>query len=430
MGAVAADVDGDGATDLYVTNYGPDVLRRNRGDGSFEDSTVAAGLGTGGWSSSAALADADGDGDLDLYVSRYVEYDPQHELFCGDRRSSARRYCDPSLFRGAADRFYRNRGNGTFEDATVAAGLAGADGRGLGVAFVDLDGDHLPDLYVANDLTINFLFRNLGDGRFEDRSLLSGSAVNGEGKPEAGMGVAVGDLDGDLDPELAVTNFDVETNTLYRNLGGLLFEDVSAASGFGLPSFNLLGFGIVFADLDLDGDLDVYVANGHIFEDPARENVDYEQRDQILLGDGRGGFDELRCDFLDRRRTVARGLALADYDNDGDHDLAIQENGGPFALLRSDGDPQAGFGWLGVELRGRAPNTEAVGSVVVLTAGGSRQMRWVRAGDSYLSASDRRLLFGLGAEQPSMLEVRWPSGNRTRLGSPPAGRYLIVAEPP
>jgi enediyne biosynthesis protein E4 len=428
QGVLAADLDGSGLPDLYLPSFGPDVLLRNRGDGTFEDATAAAGLGDGGWGSSAAAADLTGSGHLDLYLTRYVEYDPAEELFCGDLEAGRRDYCDPTLFAGAADRLYRNRGDGTFEDVTARAGLGGADGKGLGVVLVDLDGDLAPEIYVANDLTSNLLFRNRGDGTFEDVSLLSGTAANREGAYEAGMGIAVGDVDGDGRPELAVTNFDVETNTLYRNLGELGFEDVSAASGFGLPSFNLLGFGIVFADLDGDGHLDVYAANGHIFETPRRENVAYAQRDLLLLGDGRGGFREVRCPELERSPQVGRGLAAADYDHDGDPDLAVQNSDGPALLLRNEG---AGRSWLGVHLRGRGGNTEGVGARAALATCAGVQTRWVLAGDSYQSSSDKRLLFALppGAE-PLALEVVWPSGRRQRLPAPPLGRYLRLDEPP
>jgi hypothetical protein len=426
QGVVAADVDGDGDSDLYVTNYGADALLLNRGDGSWSDGTSEAGLGLDGWSSSAAFADADGDGDLDLYITRYVEFDPDHEFFCGDPQSGTLRYCDPSLFLGADDRFYRNLGQGRFEQATESAGLSPANGRGMGVLFTDLDGDMLPDLYVANDLNINFLFRNRGDGTFEDKSLLSGAAVNRQGKPEAGMGVAVGDIDGDLDPDLAVSNFDVETNSLYSNLGSMLFEDVSAASGFGIPSFNRLGFGLAFRDFDRDGDLDVYVATGHIFEQPRRENISYTQPDLLLMGDGRGNFRQARCSVVSERQTVARGLAAADYDNDGDPDLAIQTSDGPLSLLRND--VEQGH-WVGLHLHGVAPNTEALGARAVLTTTSGMQMRQVLTGDSYQSSSDHRLLFGLGGMERALdLEILWPTSRRVRLVSPPLDRYLAAFE--
>ncbi len=294
QGVVAADVDGDRDVDLLVSRYGPTVLLRNDGAGRFAAAKpLPAAAPEGGadefpWGSSMALADADGDGDLDLHVSRYLDYDPDHGLDCRrEGPESPPEVCDPSLFTGQHDRFYTSDGGGGFEDATAAAGLAGADGKGLGVLFTDLDADGRPDLYVANDLTLNLLFRNRGDGAFEDLSLLSGAAVNRNGRPEAGMGLAVADFDLDGDPDLAVTNFDVETNTLYRNAGpgsGLLFEDVSATAGFGQPSFNLLGFGIVAEDFDRDGALDVYVANGHIFASPRRDNTEHRQRNLLLRG--------------------------------------------------------------------------------------------------------------------------------------------------
>jgi hypothetical protein len=426
QGVVAADVDGDGAVDLYVANYGADALLRNRGDGTFEPVTGSAGLGAGGWSSSAAFADADGDGDLDLYVTRYLEYDPDHGIFCGDPETGARRYCDPSLFAGARDVYYVNEGAGRFREATAAVGIAPADGRGLGVVFVDLDGDRAPDLYVANDLTVNLLFRNRGDGRFEDLSLLSGAAVNREGKPEAGMGIAVADPDGDGDPDLAVTNFDVETNTLYRNHGDLGFEDVSAASGFGLPSFNLLGFGIVPGNFDLDGDVDYLVANGHIFQNPLRKNVTYAQPPLLLVGDGRGGFTAATCAELLDLAVVARGLAAGDLDNDGRLDLVMQVNDGAARLLAGS-DQTLEDRWLGVRLEATGGNREQIGATVTLATAAGSQRRWIQAGDSYQSSSDRRALFALPYDEPPRaLSIEWPGGGTTRHVRPPRGRYLVV----
>ncbi len=462
QGVVAADVDGDRDLDLLVSHYGPTVLLRNGGDGSFAAAeTLLAARPEGGadefpWGSSMALADADGDGDLDLYVSRYLDYDPDHGLVCRrDGPGAAPEVCDPSLFRGQHDRYYVNRGGGDFEDGAADAGLDGADGKGLGVVFTDLDGDGRPDLYVANDLTLNLLFRGRGDGTFEDQSLVSGAAVSRNGRPEAGMGLAVADFDSDGDPDLAVTNFDVETNTLYRNAGagsGLLFEDTSAVSGFGQPSFNLLGFGIVAEDFDRDGALDVYVANGHIFTTPRRDNTSYRQRNLLLRGnaaDTRQSFTEARCDWTDRDPLVSRGAAVADYDGDGDGDLAVTANDGPARLWRNDtgrndsgrGDtagPEGG-GWLGVELRGAGSNTQAVGAAVTLAGepGKPPARRWVLRGDSYQSSSGHRLRWAVassdtraaaGAGAVRRLDVRWPSGARTRIVDPPAGVYLVVGE--
>ncbi len=426
QGVVAADVDGDGFVDLYVSNFGPDVLLRNRGDGTFVDDTSRAGLGLSGWSASAAFGDADRDGDLDLYVTRYVEYDPALDVFCGDPESGRRRYCDPTLFRGATDRYYRNLGRGRFEVATDDAGFGEADGKGLGVVFTDLDGDGFPDVYVANDLTINLLYHNRGDGTFEAQSLISGAGLNRDGKAEAGMGLAVGDVDGDGDPDLMVSNFDVETNTLYENLGRLEFRDVAAESNFGPPSFNLLGFGLILGDLDLDGDLDAYTANGHIFERPNRDTTAYAQPDLLLLGDGEGGFRPAVCGPAFDSRYVGRGLAAADYDDDGDLDIAVVNNGGPLQLLRNDGPRRE---WLGVSLTGRPPNTEAVGARVSVDSGSRTQVRWVQAGQSYVSSNDRRLLFGFVAgETPRKVTIDWPDGSSAAIEAPDSRRYLHVRQ--
>lgn len=442
QGVVAADVSGDGITDLYLTNFGSDTLLLGRGDGTFEDWTTATGLGLGGWSSSAALADADGDGWLDLYVTRYLVYEGEDQIFCGDTESGQRHYCDPALFRGERDRFYRHlgvrdEGGIAFTDRTQDAGFRDAAGKGLGVLFTDLDGDRDPDLYVANDLTLNLLFENQGDGTFADLSLLSGTALDGQGKPEAGMGVATGDVDGDGLPDLAVTNFDVETNTLYRNLDGLLFEDRAAVSGFGPPSFNLLGFGVVLQDFDRDGDLDAYVANGHVREVPRRDNVHYAQRDLLLLNDGRGNFQGQPCPWLEDAPGVGRGLAAADYDRDGDVDLAVQHSGGPARLLRNDISRQdsavEATGFLGVTLRGQRPNTDAVGArVTVDSPARVTQVRWVTAGDSYQSSSEKRLLFAVPrgkGRADSHLEVRWPTGQTLKIRGLPKDRHLTVYEP-
>jgi len=425
QGVLAADFDGDGDTDLYLANVGPDTQLHNRGDGTFGPAPLPLPTGAANWASSTAAADGDGDGDLDLYIVRYVDYDHQADLFCGDVETGERDYCDPSIFLGQADRYLRNRGDGTFEEATVAARLDSSRGRGLGVLFVDLDDDGAADLYVSNDLNLNLLYRNRGDGTFEDLTLLSGAGASSDGQVEAGMGVAIGDFDGDGDPDLAVSNFDVETNTFYLNHGELVFEDASASSGFGIPSFNRLGFGLAVADFDRDGYLDAYIANGHIYERPKRENVAYRQPDLLLAGDGRGGFAVQLCPWLEVQPRVSRGAAAADFDNDGDVDLAITNNNDEPSLLLNE---TGATGWLGVELVGKPPNTGAVGAKVELQTTSGRQVRWVVAGQSYQSSADRRLHFGLADGKADRLEIRWPSGARQRVLVPPAGRYLRIAE--
>ncbi len=437
QGVVAGDVDADGDVDLYVANYGRDTLLLNNGEGAFEDRTVAAGLGLEGWSSSAALADYDLDGRLDVYVTRYLEHRLDHDLFCGNAETGSRSYCGPELFAGASDRLYRNTGSladgtPTFTDVTTTVGIAPdatqAVGKGLGVVFTDLDGDGRPDLYVANDQTVNLLFRNQDDPkggvRFEDVSFFSGAGVNEQGLPEAGMGIAVGDVDGDGRPELAMTNFDVETNTLYTNLGDLQFIDASVASGFGLPSFNRLGFGLVLVDLDRDGALDAYVANGHVREQTRRESATYAEPDLILLGDGRGGFTEISCAREGATLRVGRGLAQADVDHDGDPDLALSNSGGPLELLLNESRLRP---WIGVHLSG--PRTP-VGAVVTVHAGLAQQSRTIVAGDSYQSSGDTRLSFSLPDASPEIVvEIAWPDGVRRRLRNAPQDGYLILRHP-
>ena len=415
------------ATDIYLANYGEDRLLMNLGNGRFADRTAGAGLGADGWASAAALGDVDRDGDLDLYLTRYVEHNPADEPFCANPRTGERWYCGPSVFVGIPDVFYRNQGDGTFVDATDAAGLGGADGKGLGVLIVDLDGDQWPDIYVANDMTFNLLFVNQGDGTFEDLSLISGTAVSREGLPEGGMGVAVGDVDGDLDPDMAVANFDVQTNTLYINQGEFYFEDVSAASGFGVPSFNYVCFGLVLSDFNRDGHLDFFVGTGHTTETPTRVNVVYEEPDVLVLGDGKGGFSGPECPLPIDEPSVSRGVAFADYDNDGDVDLAIQRSGKPLSVLRND--TTAGS-WLGLQLRSDSANVDGVGARVILRTSHGDQARWVLAGDSYQSSSDRRLLFGFDPKAEILeLDILWPSGRRQRISGPPAERYSMVFEP-
>ena len=427
QGVVAADADGDGEVDLYLTAFGPDALLLNGGDGTFRPASES-GLALEGWSSSAAFADADADGDLDLYVTRYVAYDPAAPLRCTEPDREELRYCDPSLFVGESDRFYRNLGGGRFADGSADAGLPAVGARGLGVVFGDLDADGRPDVYVANDLDPNLLLRNLGGARFADVSLVSGAALSREGRPQAGMGIALADLDGDGDADLVVTNFDVETNAHYRNAGSLVFEDVAASSGVGLPSFNRLGFGVVARDFDRDGATDLFVANGHIFERPGRENVAFRQPAQLLAGDGRGGFREVACAPLAALPAVGRGAAAADWGNDGAADVAVAVNGGALQLWHNGVERG---GWLGVGLRSVGPNREAVGATVTLVAsGGRRERQWVLAGDSYQSSSDRRLLFGLPeGGRPEALEVTWPDGRRARLLEPPPDRYLRLTAP-
>jgi hypothetical protein len=427
MGAAAADYDNDGFTDLYVTNFGGNILYRNNGDGTFTDVTARAGVAASGWSTSAAWADVDGDGFLDLFVARYVDYSVEKDYFCGNVAAGVRDYCHPSVYPPTSGVLFRNNGNGTFTDITKESGV-GLPGKELAVGFLDFDLDGKPDLFVANDTVGNFLFHNLGHGKFEDVSLTSGTAFGLEGKPQGGMGVGAGDFDGDGLPDLVVTYFDFELNGYYRNLGGGVFEDLTVPSGFGPPSLNFLAFGIGVLDLDDRGVLDAYIANGHLQDPTRRENTTYAERDFLMWNDGHGHFHEKGCGPAFDQAFVGRGVAVADYDNDGDPDVAVSNSGGPLQLLRNDGTHGH---WAGIVLVGTRSNRQGIGArLTAELPDGRKLVRWVQSGDSYLSSSDPRVLFGLGAETSiRSLTIDWPSGLVQRAGPVAAGQYTKITEP-
>jgi len=420
------DVDDDGHPDLFVTRWRRYALYRNRGDGTFEDVTEPFGLGGDrDWPTSAALADLDGDGDLDLYVGHYLAWDAEHPSPCWDEKRRRNSYCAPQHFPALPDHLFRNDG-GRFVDVSAEAGIVDRDGRALGVLASDLDGDGKIDLYVANDQSANFLFRNKGGLRFEDVGESAGVASSGDGTYQASMGIACGDTDGDGRPDLAVTNFFNEYTTLYQNRGGGVFTDTSVAAGLAIPTRTRLGFGVAFLDANNDGLLDLATANGHV--DDFRPEIPYQMPAQMLLGVPGGKFVDAAVVAGPPWQVarVARGLAVGDLDNDGRPDLLICSLDKPLAYFHNR---TAGGHWLTFRLEGTRSHRDAVGARVVVTAGGRRRHAWRVGGGSYQSASDARLHFGLGSDgRAEQVEVTWPSGRVDRYGPLTADTGYLLRE--
>jgi tetratricopeptide (TPR) repeat protein len=413
-GVAVGDYDNDGRPDLFVTRWRSYALYHNLGRGRFEDATTYAGLGGDrDWPTSAAWADFDNDGDLDLYVCHYLKWNAEKPALCEypERSKPGYMYCDPLAFPGLPDHVFRNDG-GRFTDVTAEAGIVDTNGRGLGVITADLDDDGKIDVFVANDLSANLFFRNLGSFRFSEKAMEAGLAASAEGGSLAGMGIACGDLDGDGRLDVAVTNFLNQTTTLYHNHGEGLFSDRSAPAGLAVATRQFLGFGLAAMDANNDGRLDLVQANGHVSDfSPA---IPYEMRSQLLLGDSSGHFRDVSeiAGLPWRVLRLGRGLAVGDIDNDGRMDVLIVGQGAPLALLRNQPAPASAH-FLTLALEGVASNRDGVGAKVTVTAGGRRQVGMRFGGGSYLSASDPRLHFGLAAAQRvDRVEVRWPSGRR------------------
>lgn len=426
MGATAGDMDNDGDLDLYVTAFGANQLFGNQGDGTFADVTEQSRVGDDRWNASAAFADPDRDGDLDLYVVGYTNFTVATHREC--RTGDLVGYCQPEAYNAIADRYYRNLGEGVFEDASQSAGFGAlSPAAGLGVVFGDLDEDRWPDLYVANDQYPNLLFQNQGDGTFGEVSLLAGVAYSDSGNAEAGMGVDMGDVDGDGNLDIMVTNFELETNAFYKNLGSALFVDSRWVSDIAEPSYLNLAFGIDLADFDQDGDLDMVVANGHI-NDTAPQLLDrsqYEQENQAFQNDGTGRFRVVDAG-LDVVR-VSRGLASGDLDGDGDLDLVIVNSNALSEVYENLASSETR--WLLVDLEGRESNRDGVDAWVELQSDGKRQVRYVRTGSSYLSQNALSLHFGLGqAKEVASLDVDWPGGGRQKWLQLPTNRRIRLFE--
>ena len=432
QGCACGDFDGDGFTDLYVTNYGPNRLYRNRGDGTFQDVTASSGTGDARWGAGAIFLDHDGDGDLDLFVSNYVRFRPgTKDVHASSlsKRSGFKFFPGPRDYEPEGDILYRNNGDGTFTDVSREAGII-EGGKGLTVVAADFDGDGDQDVFVANDTTPNHLYRNQG-GRFTEIAVKSGVALDPDGVQTAGMGVDVADVDGDGLLDLYVTNMIFEFNNLYRNGGGLVFEDRTKVLGLDRDNYRHVGWATRFADFNHDGHLDCFVANGHVVDyvEGFSQSITYGQQNMLFLGDPEGRFENVagRCGKPFSRKRVSRGAAFGDVDNDGDLDILVLNSGGRGELLRND--LPRNDRWVQVRLAGRPPNTRGIGAKVTFRLGEKTLLREVRFGSSYLSSSDPTLHVGLGPTvKEGTLEVAWPSGKRSTREFQ-AGTRVLIEEP-
>jgi len=431
IGATAADYDNDGDEDLYVTALGPNHLFRNAGNGKFEDVTAKAGVGDASFSTSALWLDYDNDGKLDLYVANYVEWTVAKDLHCTlDGKSKS--YCTPESYTGASGTLYHNRGDGTFEDVTKKAGLFDPKSKALGLAMLDFDADGRMDIFVANDTQPNRLYRNKGNGTFEDVAVTAGVAFDEAGVARAGMGVDAADFDASGRPSLIIGNFSNQMMALYHNEGKGLFIDEAPTSTLGRASLLTLTFACFFVDVDLDGRPDIFAANGHVSDDinVVQRNVTYAEAPQLFRNMGNKRFDDISGSVGEafKRPMVARGAAYADIDGDGDADLVISTNNGPAKLLRNDGGN--GNHRLRIRTVGTTSNKDGIGArIFVTTTGGAPRWGMVKTGSSFASQSELPVTFGLGSDTSvSAIEVRWPSGKIDKVGRTNADQSITVEE--
>ena len=428
LGAVAADYNGDGHRDLYITNLGKNVLYHNNGDGTFTDVTDYAKVGCPLLSASAAFADIDRDGDLDLYVCNYVEYSLETDIPCY-YKNKLRIYCGPNEYQGIDDVLYQNNGDGTFSDITKSAGVFQQTTRGLGVVFTDINSDGWIDIYVANDMSPNTLFINQGNGTFKEEGVVRGVAYNGDGIANGSMGVDAGDYDNDGDIDLWVTNFSLEANCLMQNDGSGYFEDVTFDTGLANPTFYSLGFGTRFIDYDNDGWLDILVGNGHIWDNVEKidSKLSYAQPVQLFHNQN-GSFTEVtQASGLNKSSYVVRGMLFGDIDNDGDIDVVLCQSNRPAVVLRNEvGKKNA---WVSIKLVGKDKNIDAIGSQVQLTVGNTKILREIICGASYLSGNDLHLNIGLGnASKVDSLQIKWDRGQVQHLGSIPIRKLITISQ--
>jgi enediyne biosynthesis protein E4 len=418
MGVAVGDYDNDGFADLYVTSYGTNMLYHNNGDGTFTDVTGKAGVAAGGWSTSAGFLDYDNDGKLDLFVTRYMEWDTRHSKTCGGEWHT---YCPPEEFPATTSLLYRNNGDGTFEDVSQKSGISARKGRGLGVAFADYDGDGFTDVFVANDGMQQFLFHNNRNGTFSERALESGAGLSEDGRRLSGMGVVFQDYDNDGRPDLIVTELPREIYGVYHNEGGGLFTYRSLETGLGVLSSGSSGWGLGLEDFDNDGWKDLFVAQGHVLDNVEQIDPSLHYRELPLLAMNHNGRFE-RTDSGAQSAVAARGAAFGDINNDGWVDAVTTVLGSrPQVYLNQEGSQH----WLVVTLRGTRSNRDGFGARVEVNG----QTRFATSSGSYLSATDKRLHFGLGSAENAKVEVFWPSGIHQTVKLTRPDQFLDVREP-
>ncbi len=428
MGVAAADYDNDGFTDLYITGYPSSALFHNNGNGTFTEVTAPAGVDNKGeWGASAAWLDYDRDGRLDLFVANYVQFsyaDAKKCEFAGERT-----YCAQTEYQGSRSHLYHNDGNGHFSDVSAASGIAASSGRALGVVAVDADGDGWVDLFVARDASPNLLLINQRDGTFRDMGIEKEIAYNSEGVARSGMGVDAADFNGDGLPDFVVTNFDHEYHALYlSDARGGPYLDAAASSGLARFTQPYVGWGVGIADFDNDGALDLLIANGHLHKRIAMANaiVSYREPPLLLTNDGRGRFEKRASPAL-QTGILGRGLAVGDFDNDGLVDAAIVNlNGKPMLLHNASVERNT---WVGIKLRGKKSNRDAIGARLVLHTAMGAKTAWITGGASFMSSHDRRIVFGLGsARSAGPLEIRWPNGDSQTVRDVALNRYNVIDE--